>query len=516
MHYSATAATTSSIPSSAASQPDVADGTASVKDKMEDSSAVTLPTLKKEPTLQAAKEWVALDARQKRKVAAHSLWARAYEWMSVYRIFHTLILVVNVTGIGFTLSYKWDTGRERAATFGVANVLAALLARNEVFLRFVYWVLLLVFSRWPPVWFRYGLSQFMLNIGGFHSGFAVSGTLWVVAAVVEFYRQGAPIIHPSILALSVVSLAGLLAVCASAWPSLRLNHHNVFENIHRLIGWSSLVILWVLVGLADSWQSLPPRTFSATRLASKPDIYMVTAITIIIFLPWTSVRKVPVDARVLSRSVVQLNFPGQGCGPGLFARIARHPLHDSHAFGITSFGPDTGSHYLIVVGQGDFTRDLIANPPTQLWTRQFKFAGLPYLTSMFRSGLYVVTGTAIGVGLSFILQPHPRSRWHLLWIAAHIEETYEDTVLADLQKAIAAQAEARGEKVDPSDPYDGLVTVWDTRKRGRPELGQFVVDTVKAQSSEVVICTSNPKGTADILRSCRQQGIPASGPIWDS
>lgn len=72
---------------------------------------------------------------------------------------------------------------------------------------------------------------------------------------------------------------------------------------------------------------------------------------------------------------------------------------------------------MTIVGQGDFTRGLIADPPTHLWTRSYKFTGLPIMTSFFRRGLYVVTGSAIGVALSILIQRDPKSQWHLLWIA---------------------------------------------------------------------------------------------------
>ena len=75
---------------------------------------------------------------------------------------------------------------------------------------------------------------------------------------------------------------------------------------------------------------------------------------------------------------------------------------------------------MCVVGQGDFTRGLVSDPPTHLWTRSFNFAGLPYMTSLYRSGLYVVTGSAIGVALPVFLQPAHRRGWHLLWISAYV------------------------------------------------------------------------------------------------
>ena len=63
-----------------------------------------------------------------------------------------------------------------------------------------------------------------------------------------------------------------------------------------------------------------------------------------------------------------------------------------HAFGIMSGGPESGSHCMTVVVRGDFTRKLAEDPPTHLWVRTFRFAGLPYTGRMYSSILVLATG----------------------------------------------------------------------------------------------------------------------------
>lgn len=82
----------------------------------------------------------------------------------------------------------------------------------------------------------------------------------------------------------------------------------------------------------------------------------------------------------------------RGMQQGLLARISRTSIMEYHAFGIISYVAGSGSpdvdrsphiryrsegvhskeHYLICGVQGDFTRSLVENPPTHLWTRQLK------------------------------------------------------------------------------------------------------------------------------------------------
>ena len=49
-----------------------------------------------------------------------------------------------------------------------------------------------------------------------------------------------------------------------------------------------------------------------------------------------------------------------------------------HAFGIISEGRKAQYHYMICGVQGDFTKDLVANPPKSVWTRELKFGMFGY------------------------------------------------------------------------------------------------------------------------------------------
>ena len=64
---------------------------------------------------------------------------------------------------------------------------------------------------------------------------------------------------------------------------------------------------------------------------------------------------------------------------GLLGRISRTSIMEYHAFGIISEGRRSGCHYMICGVQGDFTKDLVANPPRTVWTRELKFGTFPFL-----------------------------------------------------------------------------------------------------------------------------------------
>jgi hypothetical protein len=95
-----------------------------------------------------------------------------------------------------------------------------------------------------------------------------------------------------------------------------------------------------------------------------------------VLIPWFTVREVSVEVEIPSPKVAIIRFE-RGLQQGLLARISRSTILEYHAFGTVSEGKHAGCHYLICGVQGDFTNDLVTDPPTHLWTRQLKVCGSP-------------------------------------------------------------------------------------------------------------------------------------------
>lgn len=62
----------------------------------------------------------------------------------------------------------------------------------------------------------------------------------------------------------------------------------------------------------------------------------------------------------------------KGIQQGLLGRISRTATMEYHGFGIISEGIESNTHYIIAGVQGDWTRGLVSDPPTHLWTREMK------------------------------------------------------------------------------------------------------------------------------------------------
>lgn len=147
---------------------------------------------------------------------------------------------------------------------------------------------------------------------------------------------------------------------------------------------------------------------------------------------------------------------------------------------------------------GDFTRGLVSDPPTHLWVRGVHFAGLPYLVNMYNRVVLVATGSGICVFLSFILQP-TAAEVRLVWVTKGVEQNYG----REIKEMLSRQPKEK-------------VVVHDTAVLGRPNVAQVAVEAARDWEAEVVVVTSNPQGSRDVIRACNKAGIPAFGPIWDS
>jgi len=119
-------------------------------------------------------------------------------------------------------------------------------------------------------------------------------------------------------------------------------------------------------------------------------IWCILLTTCSVIIPWVTLREVPVEVEIVSLyylitsqlllltrtqpspKVAVIRFD-RGMQQGLLGRISRTSIMEYHAFGIISEGRKAKYHYMICGVQGDFTKDIVANPPKTVWTRELKF-----------------------------------------------------------------------------------------------------------------------------------------------
>ncbi|XP_010913110.1 adenylate-forming reductase 03009 [Elaeis guineensis] len=416
---------------------------------------------------------------------------------TVYKRLFAVCFTLNMIGLVLAITGHFPYAKKRAAALSIYNILALTLCRSEAFLLVVFWLAVKVLGRpWVPLFIKTATTSFLQSVGGIHSSCGMSSVAWLIYALVLTlnHRDNT---SGDIIAVASTILSLLCLSCMAAFPLVRHLHHNVFERTHRFAGWTALALLWVFVILTVGYD---PATKSydnleGSRLAKQQELWLTVAITFFTILPWLTVRRVPVSVTAPSGHASIIKFAG-GIKAGILGRISRSPLSEWHAFGIIS--DDNDGHMMLAGAVGDFTRGLVSDPPTHLWVRGVHFAGLPYLVNMYNRAVLVATGSGICVFLSFLLQPCAADVC-VVWVTKGVEQNFGK----EIKQMMSGHPKEK-------------VMVHDTAVSGRPNIAQMTIDAARNWKAEVVVVTSNPQGSRDVVNACKAVGIPAFGPIWDS
>lgn len=177
---------------------------------------------------------------------------------------------------------------------------------------------------WAPRCLRNLLTNFLLHIGGIHSGCGISSLIWLIYSAVYLaadhflFTVWVKIFGYALMSLVVLS-------CVSATPVLRFKYHNLFEHTHRYLGWSSLAVMLVFIILLYGGPTYNWRSFLGTYW-----LWLTVAAIVLVALPWCCVAPVTVVAEIpASKRITLLKFPGY-VRTGLYGRISRHFLSEWH------------------------------------------------------------------------------------------------------------------------------------------------------------------------------------------
>ncbi|KAL2268045.1 hypothetical protein VTJ83DRAFT_2891 [Remersonia thermophila] len=432
-------------------------------------------------------------APPRRKV---SKWIRFQLWFNTYRKFFTFVTLFNLVGIIMAAIGRFPYAENHLGAIVLGNLLMAVLMRNELFLRFLYLISIYGLRSWAPLWLKYAVTSILQHVGGIHSGCALSGAAWLVYKIVDIIKYRA-IQHPSVIATGIITNVAVIISVLSAFPWIRNNYHNTFERHHRFIGWLGIAATWVFVITGNTYDIKTGEWRSdANSLISTQELWFAVFLTILVLIPWVTLREVPVEVEIPSPKVAILKFQ-RGMQQGLLGRISRTSIMEYHAFGLISEGRKSGVHYMICGVQGDFTRDLVQNPPKTLWTRELKFAGVGHASAMFKRGIRICTGTGIGAALSTCIQS---PNWFLIWIGSDQEKTFGPTITNLIYKNI---------------PPERMI-LWDSKKRGgRPDSVKLLKEVWHSFGAEVIFITSNKQGNDEMMQGCLEAGLHAFGTLWD-
>lgn len=405
---------------------------------------------------------------------------------SSYRKLLTLILVLNISAMIVFLALLRHPSTsalvtyDNAATAASANFFLGICTRNEHVVNLFFHTASMA-PHWVPLALRRRLAK-VYSYGGLHSGCGISGFLWYLVffglLIADFHWKAT-----ADLALTIMSgllVAFLVIMLWFAHPRMRVRYHDHFEMTHRFLGWTSIAILWAQAMLLVSAEAAQSQKKWWKALLQTPTFWFLVVITACLIYPWVRLRLRKVQAEVLSMHAIRLRFDYASLDTCYGIRLSTSPLTETHSFATIPNANGQKGFSVMISAAGDWTRDIIRNPPSQIWTRGAPVIGVARVGLMFRKILLVATGTGIGPCLSFI-QARPDYPLRMLWSARRPAETYDAETIDAVLRA------------DPD------AVIIDSDQTGRCNLLALAYSMFLESDAEAVIVISNPKVVKSVV-----------------
>ncbi|RSL84929.1 hypothetical protein CEP52_016292 [Fusarium oligoseptatum] len=422
-----------------------------------------------------------------------------YRALIIYRRLFSLVGLFNISAaIALILT---GISREWLGNITAINLATAVLVRQEFVINALYTITCSVPKSWP-LWIRSRCAK-IYHLGGVHSGAAVSAGAWLLASNIadiacmygSCVNWGTQSIESK--TISWILSALFVAMIAMAWPSMRKRHHDLFEKTHRFAGWTMLALFWAQTVLITR-DSAPAGTSLGQACVQSVPFWLLAVATASVASSWLFLRKVPVQAEVLSNHAIRLHFDYTVPVNGSFTRLSYKPLMEWHSFA-TIPAPEAVNgrpkgYALIVSNAGDWTKSTIQNGPSHIWTRGVPTCGVMRIATLFNRVVLIATGSGIGPVLGHIQNPSCATQ--LIWSTKQPEETFGKALCETIHDRI------------PN------AVIHDTKKSGRPDLVKMGYNLAKSFQAEAVIIIANEKDhkegsvrTGDERRPCLRRDL---------
>ncbi|OAQ95728.1 hypothetical protein LLEC1_02836 [Akanthomyces lecanii] len=424
----------------------------------------------------------------------------AYRILIIYRTLFSFVVLINAGVLALLLAFHVDL--QFLKVVAAANLTLAVLIRQDAVINVLYTICCSV-PKAAPLWIRRRCAK-IYHLGGVHSAAGICSTVWLlgsnISSTMSYLRDQE---SPDSMAAILVSWM-ICALCCTmigfAYPTFRKRYHNTFEQSHRFLGWTVLLLFWVKTVLnakdtARSGQDI------GTILVRSPGFWLLVVATCSVASSWLFLRKVPVETIPLSDHAAVLNFKYTVPVNGSFTRISTRPLLEWHSFATipqprpTELCSEKG-YSLVVSNAGDWTKSCIQNAPRHVWVRGLPTCGVMRIATLFNRVVVIATGSGIGPLLGHIQNPSCKTQ--LIWSTKNPEKTFGKAMLNSIHETIP----------------DAIIH--DTATQGRPDLTKMGYNLAVSFGAEAVIIIANEKITKKIVYGLETRGIPAYGAIWDS
>jgi hypothetical protein len=485
------------------------------------------------PSTPTERSVVRHDRGRERKTRAGCV-QRSGLWLKTYNVLLIIIFTINISilvEVGTLASPKAGLNPEKALNAVAANVFATVLIRQEMVINLLHDIC----TNMPPQ-APFVLRKHLANVhhfGGVHSGCAISALAWYIAYMVldmqgvakdRLWKRSLQIVD---ITTCCIVFGLLLLSVITALPLVRSTHHNVFERTHRFAGWCTMLALWIHT-IISSLISV-----QRTRVLRRPSLYFLLFTSILLIQPWLRIRKIPVRATKLSHRELELVFDYDDMPATSTMRFSMSPIIEWHAFATIPGTPNQDGRRkeasIIIADAGDWTRDVIANPPTHIWMRNPPTRNFLRGVRMFNRVLLIATGAGISPVLS-LLGTMPTASYPLLpttsasashsAISAHEPvrplRSKVTKILWCANNAYAEHWEFAVQEIQRVDPHANIV---DSRT-ARPDLVEEVGQMVEQWNMEAVFVVSKKEITDRIVHAVRLgplgKTVAAYGASFDS
>jgi CRP-like cAMP-binding protein len=420
-------------------------------------------------------------------------------WAMHYNRLIVLVLAANALLAGYVAG-RWEhfgLALGAVAVIAQANIALAIIFRQQYVVNFLGWLATRPPVTWP-IKVRWALAKFY-HFGGLHVGFALAGTVWYltfVAMLIDGLAAGTGGVGVAVVAVSVVAASLIVVIVVMARPSSRAKRHDTFEATHRFCGWAVLVLVWLNTIVFTASRAHGPAVWA---LLTAPTFWLLVVTTCGTAWPWLLLRKVPVTVQRPSSHLAIVHL-GQDLKPpvGTTRAISRSRLYGWHQFANVPVAAGSGDrgYRMIVSRAGDWTAELIDDPPGHVWVRGIPTVELMVVKKLFAKVVIIATGSGIAPGIGHLLSAETPSQ--LVWATRDPAQTYGAALV---QEILTAQPDA---------------IIWSTDELGRPDMLRLAYRAYITSGAEAVICISNKTLTWNVVHGLEQRGIPAFGPVWDS
>lgn len=197
---------------------------------------------------------------------------QVYNSAQSFFIYFLIALVLNI--LGFILFNLAEDKSDITSLLAISCLFLTVATRN-------YSVNYFLFHTLGNLVKNYLLDQLANKIGFLHRFMAISTLFWTY---LHFsFTDTNNLLKNSLILILIF----LLIIILTAFAGFRRKHHDIFENIHRYLGYTTIFILIVYYFKLNSLNGL-----AIADIVTKPHFILLTFIVIMLITPWVGVKNI--------------------------------------------------------------------------------------------------------------------------------------------------------------------------------------------------------------------------------